>query len=455
MPDRKSLESVFSHIEENTEQIVADLQELCRQPSISATHVGIEEMATLLQERLERTGFQTARHETAHNPIITGVLPGTAEKTLLFYNHYDVQPVEPLEEWTSPPFEARVVDGHVISRGATDNKGNIISRLAAFEAFLSVHGELPCEVKHLIEGNEEGNSPSLLAFIEGHKELLMADGCIWEDTFREDVPVLALGNKGMCYLELRCQTANVDFHSSQAQIYENAAWRLVWALSTMKGPNEEVLIEGFYDDVVPLTEKEEEMLGRIKPYDSESRKKEFDLRRFVLDLTAEELPRRHLTQPTLNIAGIDGGYTKEGSKTIVAGKARAKLDCRLVMNQNPERIYECIRRHLDRHGFRDIEMEMLGPGSVPAKSDPESNVVKACQAASRRVYGADPVVNPFGDVGSTPAWMVIRHLGLPTVGTGVGYITARTHGADENLKIEYLIDGAKYMAAICAEFALS
>lgn len=444
------LDAVLSHIEENTDRIVSDLQELCRQKSISTTHIGIDEMAALILERLERAGLEATMHKTGGHPIVTGRLTGAGAKTLLFYNHYDVQPPDPLDEWTSPPFEANVVDGYVVARGATDNKGNIISRLAAFEAFLAVRGELPCSVMYIIEGEEEIGSPSLLPFINENKDMLSVDGCIWEDTFREDVPVLSLGNKGLCYLELRCRTANVDFHSSHAQIYENAAWRLNWALASMKGSDEKVLVEGFYDDVTPLTEKEEELVRLMKPYDGAERKKEFDLRRLALDLPDEELPRRHLTNPSFNIAGMDAGYTGEGVKTIVSGRARAKIDCRLVVDQDPEKIRDCVRRHLDRHGFEDIEVELLFK-SLPAKSDPESITVKACQEASRRVYDAEAVINPFGS-GSTPTWMVIRNLGIPLVGTGVGYITARTHSANENLKVEHLINGAKYMAAICESF---
>lgn len=449
-----ALSDVFAYIDAHAEQTVEDLCELCRQPSISTTHIGIEGMAALTQERLERTGFQVTRHETSHNPIFTGFLPGRSDKTLLFYNHYDVQPPDPVDEWISPPFEPAVGDGHVFARGATDNKGNIMSRLAAFEAFLAVRGELPCNVKYLIEGNEEMSSPSLRHFVPENKELLAADGCIWEDTFREDAPVLSLGNKGMCYLELSCQTANVDFHSSHAQIYENAGWRLTWALGTMKDENENILIDGYYDEVVPLNETEEALIGKIKSYDAEARMEKFELRRFLLDLPGEELPRRHLTNPTFNIAGLNAGYTGQGRKTIVAGRASAKIDCRLVVAQTPEHIYNCVRRHLEEHGFTDIEVEMLGPGSFPAKSDPESTVVKACQAASREVYGKEAIINPFGS-GSTPTWTIIRHLGIPLCSTGVGYITARTHSVNENLKIEHLIEGAKYMAAICERFASS
>jgi len=450
----KGLDDVFAYISAHAEKTVADLCELCRQPSISTTHVGVEEMALLLEARLGRAGFRAQHFETTHNPIVYGEMKGNRPKTLLYYNHYDVQPPDPIEEWMSPPFEPTTRDGHLYARGATDNKGNIISRLAAVEAFLAVRGELPCAVKYMIEGNEEMSSPVIGPFVEGHKDLLRADACIWEDAFSEHVPVLALGNKGILYIELRCRTANVDFHSSNAQIYENAAWRLVWALSTMKDRDENILVEGFYDDVESLTEREKEILARIPPYAGALRREKFQIRRFLLDLPDDKLPERHLTQPTLNIAGIWGGYTGKGRKTIVTGHATAKVDCRLVANQDPNRILACIRRHLDKHGFEDIEIANMGHGSFPSKSDPDSSIVRACERACRRVYGQDPPINPFGS-GSTPVWSVIRYLKIPTVSTGVGKLTARTHSANENIKIEHLIEGAKYMAAILEEFSLS
>ena len=451
MIDAGALDAVFKYIDDHAEKTVADLQVLCRQPSVSTTHTGIEEMAGMVHRRVERAGLETTLHETGGHPILTARLGGAGAKTLLFYNHYDVQPADPIEEWTSPPFEANVVDGHVIARGATDNKGNIMSRLAAFEAFLAVRGELPCSIKYLIEGEEEIGSPSLVPFVTGNKELLAADGCVWEDnTIREDIPALSLGNKGLCYLELRCRTANVDFHSSNAQMYENAAWRIAWALASMKDQDENVLVEGFYDGIEPLTEKEEELLDKVPTYDGKTRREKFGLRRFVLGLPDIELARRHLVNPSFNIAGFDAGYTGEGVKTIVAGRARAKIDCRLVVGPTAGAVHACIRRHLDKHGFGDIESELLF-SSLPAKSDPESDVVEACAASSRLLYGADPTINPFGS-GSTPTWIVIKHLGIPLASTGVGHITSRTHSADENLKIEHLIMGAKYMAGICEAF---
>ena len=219
MAKGQDFQEVLKYIENNVEKTVENLQELCRQPSISTTNVGILEMANLLHSRIQETGLSPTINETDGNPIVTANIKGTSEKTLLFYNHYDVQPADPESEWTSPPFEANIVEEYVVARGSTDNKGNIISRLAAFEAFLAVRGEVPCNIKYIIEGEEEIGSPSLKSFVLNNKDLLSADGCIWEDnTTRVDIPVLSLGNKGLCYLELTCRTANVDFHSSSGQI---------------------------------------------------------------------------------------------------------------------------------------------------------------------------------------------------------------------------------------------
>ena len=219
----------------------------------------------------------------------------------------------------------------------------------------------------------------------------------------------------------------------------------------MKDENENILVDGFYDDVLDLTEIENELVEKIKPYDGKDRVKKFELRKFLLNLNNDELPRRHLTKPTFNVAGFDAGYIGEGVKTIVSGRGRVKIDCRLVPDQDPIKIRDCVQKHLLKYGFDDIKVQLLF-SSYPSKSDPEADVVKACMRASQRLYGEDAEINPFGN-GSTPCYIVLRHLGIPLASTGVGRITSRTHSANENLKIEDLIDGAKYMAAICEEFA--
>lgn len=448
------MDNIYRYVEEHAQEFVETLQRFCRQPSISSEGIGIGEMVAILKEEMDRIGIETAVHETDGNPIVTGVLRGQTQRTLLFYNHYDVQPPDPVEKWNSPPFAAGVRDGRIWSRGATDNKGNLLSRLKAAEAFLKVKGRLPITVKFLFDGEEESGSPSLLPFILSHQDLLHADGCIWEDGAwkdRPNQPVIDLGNKGLLSFELSVRTANVDFHSSFAPIYENACWRLLWAISSMKTPDERVRIEGFYDDVLPITEKEEELIGRIPRFDESDRLRRFEMKHFILGLSGTDLVRRHLMEPTCNIAGIYGGYTGKGRKTVIASEAKAKIDLRLVPRQRPMDIYAKIRQHLDKGGFSDVEMSPPSAASEPSRPPFDSDVVKAVQRASREVYGEEAVLKPQG-IGGTPSWKVTNYLHIPIAGTGLGRVTAQAHGHNENLVIQEFIEGIKYMTAIIREF---
>jgi acetylornithine deacetylase/succinyl-diaminopimelate desuccinylase-like protein len=274
MTDRETMDKIYRHVDANGDSFVETLRSFCRQPSISSEGVGIREMVALLKGEMERIGIETTVHETTGNPIVTGVIKGKTNRTLMFYDHYDVQPPDPVEKWDSPPFEADVRDGRVWARGATDNKGNLLSRLKAVESVLKVKGELPVTVKFLFDGEEEIGSPSLLPFVKSHGELLRADGCIWEEGAwkdRPDQPLIVLGNKGLLSFSLKARTANVDFHSSYAQIYENACWRLLWAVTSMKGLDEKVLIDGFYENVSRVTAEEERYISGMPVFDEEER----------------------------------------------------------------------------------------------------------------------------------------------------------------------------------------
>ena len=449
------MEEIYRFIDDHAHESVETLRRFCRQPSISSEGVGIREMAAILKDEMERIGIRTTIQETSGNPIVTGVVPGESRRTILFYNHYDVQPPDPVEKWDSPPFAAEVRDGRVWSRGATDNKGNILSRLKAVEAFLKVRGKCPLTVKFIFDGEEENGSPSLLPFVQSHGDLLQADGAIWEDGAWKDQPnqpVIDLGNKGLISFELSVRTANVEFHSSMAPIYENACWRLAWALASLKGSDEKVLVEGFYEDVIPTTREEEIILERTPPFDEEERLRRFDLRRFILGLSGTDLTKRLLMEPTCNIAGFIGGYTGKGRKTAVASEAKAKIDMRLVPRQRAMDIYEKVRRHLDKSGFPDVHMSPPTSASEPSRPPHDSAIVKAIQKASRQVYGVDPILKPQG-IGGTPSWKVTNTLHIPMAGTGLGRVTAQAHGHNENLVIQEFIDCIKYMAAIMHEFA--
>jgi len=448
------MDKIYHYIDSNAEDFLEALRCFCQQPSISSEAVGIREMAQLLKEEMERIGIKTTVHETAGNPIVTGVIQGQTDRTLMFYNHYDVQPPDPIEKWDSPPFAAEVRDGRLWARGATDNKGNLLSRLKAVESILKVKGRLPITVKFLCDGEEEIGSPSLLSFVLSHKDLLRANGCIWEDAAwkdRPNQPLIDLGNKGLLSIELKVLTSSVDLHSSYAQIYENACWRLIWAISSMKGPDERVLIEGFYDDILPITEQEESLIRKMPAFDEEERLQHFNMRRFVLGLNGIDLIKRHLIEPSLNVNGICGGYTGKGIKTVVASEANAKIDLRLVPNQKPMEIYEKIRRHLDKCGFSDVEMTPPAITSEPSRPPADSEIVKAIQKASVKFYGEEPIIKIQG-TGGTPCWIVTNYLHIPLAGTGLGMATSRAHGHNENVVIREYLDCIKFMATILNTF---
>ncbi len=443
------MRQVYEYIEENWQEAIEDLKRFCRQPSISAQGVGMEETANLTSQLLQEHGIKSRLLPLPGGgyPVVYGELEGDSPFTLLFYNHYDVQPPEPLELWSTPPFEPTIVEGKLRARGVSDDKGDIIARLFAIKAFQEVKHRLPISIKFLIEGGEEIGSPNLASFIEENRELLKADACIWEGggVNWEDRPEITLGLKGILYVELEAHGATRDIHSSMATIIPNPAWRLVWALNSLKDSEENILIEGFYDDVQPPTPEEIESIKAI-PSEEEELKRNLGLKGFLKNLTGFELKSHHLLQPTCTICGFVTGYIGEGSKTVLPCQAKAKLDFRLVPNQRPEDILTKLRRHLDKHGFSDIQISAR-EGENPARTPLNSPFVKLVSKAAEEVYGSKPII-VLTSAGSGPMFPFINILGLPVASSGVGYPDSRAHAPDENIRLADFILGAKHIAAI-------
>ena len=259
-----------AYVDQNAERFIEELKEFCRQPSISTQNVGLEEMAELVRARLGRLGAEVRLIPVDGGPAVVFAELGQGERTLLIYNHYDVQPPDPLEEWESPPFELTIREGKLYARGVADNKGNLMARVQAIEAYRAVFGELPLRIKFVVEGEEEVGSLHLAQFAQENHELLAADGCLWESGGKDEAErfVLYLGLKGIAYLELRARGARSDLHSSLATIVPNPAWRLVWALSSLKDEDDHITIDGFMDHVARPTQAEMEMLEAI-PFEEE------------------------------------------------------------------------------------------------------------------------------------------------------------------------------------------
>jgi len=443
------IEAIDRFIEEHLEDSIQELSRLCAQPSVAAQHLGIEACANLVAESLKARGFKVQILPTGGSPVVFGERKGRNDKTLLVYDHYDVQPPEPLELWISPAFEPTLRDGRLYARGVADNKGNFIERLHAINAILDAEGELPCNVKFVVEGEEEIGSVNLEPFVREHQELLSGDVCVWEigGINHENTPIQMVGMRGICYVELRVRTANQDVHSGTGgSIFPNAAWRLVWALSTLKDKDENILLPRFYEDILPPTELEKELLAQ-QPKMIEFYKQKYGLEGFLKDIDEElELAIEGVYRPTCTICGLTAGYQGEGSKTVLPAEARAKVDFRLVPNQTPQKVLSQLREHLDAHGFEDIEIVNLG-GNPPAKTDPEHDAVKMAVEAALDVYEKPTLVIPMVG-GSGPNFIFQKYLGVPIISSGAGDSESRAHAPNESISLDLYVRGAKHFARL-------
>jgi acetylornithine deacetylase/succinyl-diaminopimelate desuccinylase-like protein len=444
--------SVDRYIEEHLDGWLAELTELCAVPSVSARHEGIDDCAGLVAELLRRRGFDARVEPSGGHPVVLGHAAGAnPDRTMLLYNHYDVQPPEPMELWDSPPFAAQVRDGRLYARGAKDDKGELVARLAAVDALRAVDGRLPCRLTWLVEGEEEVGSNSLSEFVRRHADELAVDGAIWEEggIDHEGRPMVTLGARGLLYVELRVRTLSRDGHSGGANLLPNAAWRLVWALDTLKDANERVLIPGFYDAVRGISPRQQELLD-VLPSHEESYKASFGLERLLLDRTGAAVTAAPF-DPTCNIAGLTSGYQGPGSKTIVPAAASAKIDFRLVPDQDPDDVCRKLRGHLDAGGFTDVEIEVLGP-ERPGIVDPDAPLVRLCAETAEEVYGKPALITPLTG-GTTPMYLFTER-GVPVVAPGVGYgSTNLAHSPNENVRLVDLRDAARHLARLLVRFA--
>jgi acetylornithine deacetylase/succinyl-diaminopimelate desuccinylase-like protein len=449
------MKQIYDYIDDHWQEGVADLMRLCRQPSISAQGVGMPEMVQLLAQMMREYGISARILPVPGGkyPVVYGEISGESPATILFYDHYDVQPPEPLELWTSPPFEPVQREGKLFGRGVSDNKGNTVARLLALKAFQKMRGKPPISVKFLIEGEEEIGSPNLGAFVERNRRLLKADACIWEcgGVNWKDQPIIMLGLKGILYVELEACGASQDVHSSMGTVVPNPAWRLVWALASLKDMDENIQIAGFYDNVKAPTKQEIAAIKAIPPDDEET-KQSLGLKEFVKGVSGFDYRSRYILEPICNICGIYSGYTGPGSKTVLPCVARAKLDFRLVPDQRPEEILSRLRKHLDSHGFSDIAIAPTTEGENPARTPLDSPFVAVVKTAGKEVFGADPVIMP-AMAGSGPMYYFTDTLGLPTAGIGVDYLGSRAHAPDENIRLADFILGTKHVAALLERMA--
>ncbi|AFZ69086.1 M20/M25/M40 family metallo-hydrolase [Deinococcus peraridilitoris] len=435
-----------SDLSETFERARRDLADLVKLQSVSAQGRQLPETADAVTVLLEAEGFTVKRYEGQVAPVLIAEA-GQGARTVLLYNHYDVQPETPLELWDSPPFELTERAGRLYGRGASDDKGELISRLGALRALkASCDGELPFRVRWLIEGEEEIGSPSLARIVREHADELRADFCWWEFGTIDPAgrPVLYAGLKGILCLELRARVAQSDLHSQFGAVVDNPLYQLARALSSMRDEQGRVTIEGFHDDVRPASEADLGAVSRI-PDESSALQETYGITGFLGNASGAEFYRRLALEPVLNINGVHGGYGDAGSKTVLPATAFAKLDFRLVPDQSPSRVAQLVREHLARIGLADVEVVELESHEEPARSDLTHPLVQLAVATARDVYGAEPVLHPSSG-GSGPMHPFIEYLGMPVVAMGIGNLGGRVHAPNENIRLEDFQNGIRFGA---------
>jgi acetylornithine deacetylase/succinyl-diaminopimelate desuccinylase-like protein len=440
-----SHDAAYEYIDVNIDAHVKELQRWMRQPSISAQNVGIREMAELVRQDFVDLGFQEAELvETDGHPGVWGYYDAGAEKTLVVYMMYDVQPVIPAD-WESPPFEANIVELElgraIMARGATNQKGPQRAFLNAVQSIIAADGKLPVNLMITAEGEEELGSPNYPQIIDRYEQRLKtADGVLFPMFGQNPAgdTTMILGVKGIVYFEVEARGGDwggptaAEIHGSYKVLVDSPVWRLTQALASMTSEDgNTVLVPGFYDGIRPPTEEEQTLInGLAETRDDALIQKVFQVDRWIDDLSGRDAIVESLYQPTLNIDGIWGGYTEAGVKTILPHKATAKMDARLPVGLDPDEQLANIRSHLDAQGFSDITLRKLS-GYPAAQTSVDTELVQAAIQVVNK-YGKPPTVNPR-ITGSAPFYQFTERLGLPMLPAGLG------HGSGAHAPNEYII----------------
>jgi acetylornithine deacetylase/succinyl-diaminopimelate desuccinylase-like protein len=446
-----SISEVFAHIDDRREAYVERLLDYLRHPSISAHNTGIAEVAGLLAQMLTGLGLDTQVIPTDGHPMVVArshAAPG--KPTVLLYGHYDVQPPDPLDAWTTPPFAPAIRDGRVYARGVADNKGQHLAQIMAIEAHLAVDGRLPCNLVMLLEGEEEVGSPHIADFVRNHRDLLRADFAVTADgqMHPSGQPSIKFGSRGVVSFELRARHANRDVHSGNfGGVVPNPLWTLVHLLATMKNPQGEITIDGFHDAVAPPSEAERAAAANL-PLDLDGMQAMLGLSR--LDAPADRAFYDRLCfYPTLTINGLHGGYGGPGTKTVLPNEAVAKCDIRLVADQEPADILAKVAAHVARHA-PEVEFVTMEEGMFPSKTPLDSPYAEPLRRAIRAAHGRDALLYPAG-FGSLPGYAFTRILGIPAFVVPYANADAANHAPNENMTLDCFHNGIRTGAALLHE----
>jgi acetylornithine deacetylase/succinyl-diaminopimelate desuccinylase-like protein len=442
-------------IDIDTHGLISDLQKLIKIPSVSARKQDLEECAKEIVAMMKRIGINSELiyfdddQKNSAPPLVYGEVKSKSNpngKTLLFYNHYDVQPEEPRDLWEYEPFEGKVEGNLIYGRGASDDKGELVTRLKAIEFFLKQRGDVPINIKFLIEGEEEIGSKNIAKYLKKYNTKFKTDVVIWEFGYidQEQKPIISLGMKGLLYVELTAQGASRDVHSSLAVLIENPALKIVHALSTLVDREGNILIKDWFKEVKELSE-EESLIIDSEPFDEESFKKEYGISKFINNLSGKRVKKALTCEPTCNISGLNSGYSGPGAKTITPSKAMVKIDFRLVPNMDPGLQFKRLEKHLVENGFEDIEVTLVH-GEAAGRTALDNQYVKIIEKTANEIFGGSII--SISSAGTGPMYDFIDLLKAPCISIGGTYIFSRIHSPNEFANIDLLEKTTKCMIKI-------
>jgi len=442
------MNEVLNYINSSRQRYITELEEFLRFPSISTNAENkkdVESCANYVKEHLNSIGLENVRVcPTEGHPVVYAdwLNAGADKPTILIYGHYDVQPVDPIDLWTTPPFEADIRDGNIYARGSADDKGQVFIHFKAIESHLKNMGKLPVNLKLLIEGEEEIGSIHLEGFIESHKELLKCDVVVISDTamFAKGIPAIGYALRGLCYMQVEVTGPNRDLHSGQyGGSVENPINALANMITKLKDPSGKVLIDGFYDDVEPISVKERDEFKKL-PFSDDQYRKSLEVSELFGEAGYSTL-ERIWARPTLDCNGIWGGFTGEGAKTVLPSKAFAKVSMRLVPHQSPAKIEKLFIDFIHKIAPKTVKVSIKGLHHGDWAMTPiDSKWIRAAFEALKQGFGKEPVFIREG--GSIPIVLTFEKvLNAGTVLLGFGLPDENAHSPNEHLDLENFHNG--------------
>ena len=449
--------NALKYVDSHMDNLISDLQKLIQQPSVSAKNEGIEECAKLVQKLLKSSGLKSEilRLKKDVAPIVFGGIRSKCNpgKTLMFYNHYDVQPAEPFDLWDDPPFSGIRKGNKIFGRGSSDDKGELITRIKAVEACLKTTGDVPCNIKFVIEGEEETGSAHIENYLKKYRKKFSCDGVIWEFGYvdSKNRPIIGLGMKGLLFVELSVKESIRDAHSSLAVLIKNPAWRLIDAIKTLRDSDGKILIKDWYKEVTPFSKNDLEIIQK-EPFDETVFKNEFGIKSFVGNKKGMDAKKALVGDATCNIAGFVSGYIGDGAKTVLPGKALVKIDFRLIPKMDPKKQVLRLKTHLKSKGFSDVCIKVFH-GEAAARTISSDPFVSHVKNAADTSFGKS-ILN-VSNAGTGPMYSFVEILKAPCISIGSTYMFSRIHSPNEFTRIDLLKKTTKCMCLIMNNFGIS